>query len=103
MKTLFEQEDIQGIASEVIERLKPFLNGKGETRAEDIILDVPGLTEYLHVTSKWIHERTHLKEIPFIKLSNKQLRFKKKDIDKWLDSLKTPAVNLYTGKIKVVG
>lgn len=98
MKTQFEPEDLQGIVSAIIEGLKPFLPGKGENRAEDIMLDVPGLCEYLHVTPKWIHERTHLKEIPYYKLSNKQLRFRKKDIDKWLDSLKTPAISEYRGR-----
>jgi hypothetical protein len=43
-----------------------------------------------------------LKEIPFYKLSNKQLRFRKRDIDKWLDSLKTPALNRFTGKMKLL-
>jgi predicted DNA-binding transcriptional regulator AlpA len=98
MKTLLEPEDLQGIVSAVIEGLKPFFSGKGEIRTDDIILDVPGLSDYLSVTAKWIHERTHLKEIPYIKLSNKQLRFKKKDIDKWLESLKTPAVSEYRGR-----
>lgn len=93
-----EQEDLQEIVSAVMEGLKPFLSGKRETRADDIILDVPGLCEYLHVTPKWTHEKTHLKEIPYIKLSNKQLRFRKKDIDKWLESLKTPAISEYRGR-----
>ena len=68
----------------------------------DTVLDVPGLCKYLHVTPKWVHERTHLKEIPFYKLSNKQLRFRKRDIDKWLDFLKTPALNHFTGKMKLL-
>lgn len=101
MKTSLEFEDIQAMAAAVMEQLKPLISGYGKNE-DDVILDVPGLAAYLHVTPKWIHERTHLKNIPFYKLSNKQLRFRKKDIDKWLDSLKTPAINQFTGKLRAI-
>lgn len=99
MKTEIETEDIQAIAQAVLEVLKPYLLHK-EDRQEEIIFDVPGLCKYLHVTSRWVHERTHLKEIPFYKLSNKQLRFRKKDIDKWLESCKTTTINDFRGKLR---
>jgi len=102
LKTQLEQEDIQAIAQAVMETMKPLLSGNCKQETEDIIFDVPRLSEYLNVTPKWIHERTSLKNIPFYKLSNKQLRFRKRDIDKWLDSLRTPAVNQYTRRLKVV-
>jgi excisionase family DNA binding protein len=102
MKSTLEQEDIQGIVQAVIEGLRPLLSGKSESRVDDMVLDVPGLCEYLHVTPRWIHQRTHLKEIPFHKLSNKELRFKKKDINKWLDTLGTPAISEYRGNLKVI-
>lgn len=102
MKTQLEKEDLQKITQAVMDALKPILAGNGKREHEDTIFDVKSLAEYLHVTPKWIHERTHLKNIPFHKLSNKQLRFKKKDIDKWLDSLKTPAINHYTGKLRAI-
>lgn len=98
----FEDHDIQAIVLAVIEGLKPYLSCRGDGRIDDTILDVPGLCEYLHVTPKWIHERTHLKEIPYYKLSNKQLRFRKKDIDRWLESLRTTDINEYKGRLKVV-
>lgn len=101
MKTELETQDIEAIAQRVIELIKPMLSGNGK-HEDDTVLNVQGLAEYLHVTPKWIHERTHLKNIPFYKLSNKQLRFKKRDIDKWLDSLKTPAVNQFTGKLRAI-
>jgi hypothetical protein len=102
LKTNFETEDLEEIKQAVLDALKPLLYGNSKQETGDTIFDVPGLSEYLHVTPKWIHERTHLKEMPFYKLSNKQLRFRKRDIDKWLDSLRTPAVNKYTGRLKVV-
>ena len=101
MKTELEPQDIQAIAEKVVELLKPYLSQRAD-RQEDTILDVPGLCEYLHVTPKWIHERTHLKDLPYYKLSNKQLRFRKKKIDKWLDSLENPSVNDFRGKIRLV-
>ena len=102
MRTTLEQEDIQAIVSAVIERLKPFLSGKSENRVDDTIFDVPGLCEYLYVTPRWVHQRTHLKEIPFYKLSNKELRFKRKDVDKWMESLKTPVINDFKGRLKAI-
>lgn len=102
MKTQLEQEDIQAIAQAVMKTMKPLLAGNCKQDTGDTIFDVPGLSEYLHVTPKWIHERTHLKEIPFFKLSNKQLRFRKRDIDKWLDSLRTPAVNQFARRLRLV-
>ena len=101
MKIELEQSDIQAIAEKVVELMKPYLSPRSDLQ-ENTIFDVPGLCHYLHVTPKWIHERTHLKEIPYIKLSNKQLRFRKKKIDKWLESLETPSLNQYTGKLKVI-
>jgi hypothetical protein len=101
MKTELEPQDIQAIAEKVVEHLKPYLLQRPD-RQEDTVLDVPGLCEYLHVTPKWIHERTHLKEIPCYKLSNKQLRFRKKKIDKWLESLETPVLSAYAGKMRII-
>jgi len=92
-------ELVEEIAGNLFDKIKPLLS-QNSSDNNDTLLDVPGLCNYLNVTSKWIHERTHLKEIPYIKLSNKQLRFKKKDIDKWLESLKTPAISEYRGKLK---
>jgi len=102
MKIELEPQDIQAIVEGVTDRLKFLLSQNSNNVKDDTILDVQGLCKYLNVTSKWIHERTHLKEIPYIKLSNKQLRFKKRYIDKWLDSLKTLAINDFKGKLRAI-
>lgn len=102
MKIELEAQDIQGIAEKVLDILKPYLTGATRPLQEDTVFDVPGLCEYLHVTPKWVYEQTHLKAIPHIKLGNKQLRFRKKDIDKWVDSLRTPAITEPTGKFKLL-
>ena len=101
MKIDLEPLDVQIIAEKVVELLKPYLSSKTD-RQEDIIFDVSGLCDYLHVTSKWVHERTHLKEIPYHKLSNKQLRFRKKDIDKWLDSMRMLAIHSLSSKVRLL-
>jgi len=103
MKTELEPQDVQAIAERVVEVLKPYLSHR-EDRQQDIVFDVPNLCEYLHVSKSWVYERTHLKEIPFIKLpgqpakglhgrtSNKIL-FKKSAIDTWLERNKVPEVS----------
>lgn len=91
MKTSLEHEDIQAITSAVFEMLKPIISCNGKREAEDKIFDVEGLAGYLKVSHKWIYERTQFKEIPYLKVKG-LLRFRKKDIDKWLDSHKTPAI-----------
>lgn len=85
MKTELELQDIEAIAQRIIELLKPMLSGNSKGEAEDTIFDVKDLAGYLRVSPKWIYERTHLKEIPHIKIGG-QLRFRKRDIDKWLNS-----------------
>lgn len=100
----FEPEDLapfREMFREIVkDELKAVLSRKGTQ--EDEIMDVPGLCKYLSVTAKWIHERTHLKEIPYYKGSNKMLRFRKREIDKWLESVRTPAIGQYTGKLKAI-
>ena len=91
MKTELEREDIQAIAMEVAGVLKPLI-ARNKREDEDIIFDVESLAVYLKVSTKWIYERTHLKEIPHKKVKG-MLRFRKKDIDKWIDSHNVPAVD----------
>lgn len=101
MKTELEAQDIQAIVQTVVESLKPYLLYR-EDRQEEIIFDIPGLCNYLQVKPRWVYQRTHLKEIPHYKLANSQIRFRKKDIDKWLESCKTASVNDFRGKIKLL-
>lgn len=103
MRTQFEDEDIKIIVSKVIEAIKPLIAGdRKHGTEEDIIFDIKGLSSYLNVSIKWLYEQTCFKRIPHLKLSNKQLRFRKKDIDKWLDSLKRPAVSEPASKLRLL-
>lgn len=93
-------ELVKEIAKEVIELLKPMLSGNGKPE-NDVILDVPGLAEYLKVSHKWIYERVQFKEIPYQKIKG-LLRFRKKDIDRWLNSYNVPAINTPKRILKAV-
>ena len=94
MKSDLEPGDIEAIAQRVAEILKPVLARNNRADTEDIIFDMQTLAEYLKVSTKWIYERTHLKEIPYIKIGG-QLRFNRKEIDKWLQTGKIPAVDAH--------
>lgn len=102
MKSEFEPKDIQAVAERVAETLKPYLDRNVVDTTADNIMDTKGLCAYLKVTPKWVHERTHLNAIPFYKLSNKQLRFRKRDIDKWLDSMKTLALSSPSSTVRLL-
>jgi excisionase family DNA binding protein len=94
------QELVKEIAKEVIRELKPLLlnNGKPE---DDTLFSVDSLSEYLQVSPQWVYERVHLKEIPHVKIG-KFPRFKKSEIDRWLDTLKIPAMNPASRRLKVI-
>ena len=83
------QELVREISQEVVKAIRPVLSGRAE---DDAILDVEGLAEYLSVKPNWIYQQTHLNAIPYYKLSS-QLRFRKRDIDKWLETQKIPAAS----------
>ncbi len=56
-----------------------------ESNEKDIIFDVKGLAEYLHVNPTWVYKQVSLKAIPYFK-AGKFPRFKKKEIDKWTEN-----------------
>jgi excisionase family DNA binding protein len=90
-------ELLEKIIEGLFEKIRPLLtplDKHGAGSEEDIIFDVKELSEYLEVSKKWIYEQTHLKAIPHYKLGNKQVRFRKKDIDAWLCSLKVPSASI---------
>ncbi len=93
VKTELEPQDIEAIASRVAEILRPALVRNGVNEAGDTIFDVRGLAEYLKVSKKWIYEHVQFKEIPHYKIKG-QLRFSRKDIDKWMSGYKIPATTV---------
>ena len=94
------EELINKIAVEVVKAIKPMLSGD---KSEDDynLLTVETLAAYLSVSKQWVYERITLNEIPFFKIG-KFPRFKKTEIDSWLESQKAPAMNPLTKKLKVI-
>ena len=79
------------IADEVAKILVPLLATQPVNK-DDSLLGVKELAQYLGVSVQWVYERVQLKEIPHIKMG-KHLRFRKSNIDTWLDSLKIPSMS----------
>ncbi len=75
----------QKITQEVVKAIKSLLNHEHKT--DDSLMDVKGLAKYLGVERDWIY--SHIKEIPHYKLGRFP-KFRKREIDKWLDTQKPP-------------
>ena len=92
MKIELEQQDIDLIADKVIEKMKPILATASMQEQRDNLMTVSSLAEYMAVSVPFIYKLTQAKEIPHIKKGNKLILFRRKDIDKWLDSYHIPAL-----------
>jgi excisionase family DNA binding protein len=100
MRIDLDQSDIQAIAQEVAKVLKPLFKSNGKAGSEnDTLFTVESLAEYLGVSKRWVYERIHLKEIPYAKVG-KFPRFRKSKIDRWIDSLETPAIHPLSRSLK---
>jgi excisionase family DNA binding protein len=95
-----DDRDIERVANKVLEALKPLLKSPPQKDDQEAILDVEGLASYLKVKTSWIYEKTHLNEIPFYKVG-KFPRFRKKDIDQWLNSNFYLPIDRFDGSKKV--
>jgi len=84
MQVSLDQNDIENIVQTILERIKPLLSDRGKQTEDEPLFDVKGLADYLGVDKSWVYKKVSLKEIPHIKLG-KYPRFKKSQIDKWLD------------------
>ena len=87
MLTTFEKSDIQLFVKEVLKELVPTLKGLEKSSANDFIFDVKQISEYLNVPDTWVYRQTCDHNIPYYKLGG-YLRFKKSEIDKWLEEQK---------------
>jgi excisionase family DNA binding protein len=88
---------VNRIVRKLLKKIQPELQ-KVRKNDADALFDIKGLAGYLKVKQSWIYKRTSLNEIPFIKLANRQVRFRKRDIDSWLQSLSMPSVSDFRGK-----
>ena len=94
------EELINKIAVKVVKAIKPLFSAN-KPEDDSSLLTVESLAAYLNVKKQWVYERITLNEIPFFKIG-KFPRFKKTEIDGWLESQKVPAMNHLTKKLKVI-
>lgn len=85
MRTELEEKDIEAIAQRVAAIIKPMLAHPAGSSEKDVVFDVKGLAGYLRVKESWIYQRVHDHSIPHFKIG-KYSRFKKAQIDKWMES-----------------
>ncbi|MGR3309760.1 MAG: helix-turn-helix domain-containing protein [Candidatus Brocadiales bacterium] len=94
MELNFEDTELDRLADalalKVAEKLKPLLRDKG--KENNGLFTVETLAQYLCVKKQWVYEKVHLKEIPYFKIG-KFPRFRKVDIDSWLQESYTPPLN----------
>jgi len=84
------------IVQKLAEKLKPMLSDS--KRDEETIFTVKTLAEYLTLPSRQsIYDKVRDNRIPHIKMG-KLLRFKKSEIDKWLDRQNVPVVKDCRGR-----
>lgn len=93
MNLQLEQKDLEAIAEQVAKRLLPLLAraSNPKIRGEDVIFDVVGLAAYLKVKCSWVYKKASDKEIPYFKVGG-YTRFRKSDIDKWLENQEVKAI-----------
>jgi excisionase family DNA binding protein len=77
-------EFIEEIVEKLVIRLKPYLSVSGK-KEEDVIFDVEELAKYLKVESSWVYNQISQKTLPYFK-TGKYVRFRKKEIDAWINS-----------------
>jgi len=86
--------DSEAFVDEIVRRvtkaLKPrTIVGKSD---EEALYTVESLAKFLEVSPQWVYARVQFNEIPHFKVG-KLCRFRKVEINRWLDSHKVPAVN----------
>jgi excisionase family DNA binding protein len=84
--------DTEQLRKDILKKVLSTLRPQQSEDPEDTLFNVQTLAEYLQVSKQWIYERVQFKEIPYIKV-RKLLRFRKSQIDKWLDEFKVPAAS----------
>jgi excisionase family DNA binding protein len=74
------------------------LLGKAQARPQAILWNTPELAAYLNVKESTIRYWVHVKYIPYIKFQS-LVRFRKTDIDAWLDQRTAPGRKTVAKKI----
>lgn len=86
----------QRIAERVVAAIRNHLPDAGPDG--DHLFTRETLASYLGVSKEWVQDRRRYHQIPFIKVG-KFVKYRKRDIDRWLDGKTIPEVNPYSGKM----
>ena len=92
---------IDTIVEKVVERLTPLLKHNSKSNDNEL-MTVEEVANYLKVKHSWLYEKVHKREIPFRK-AGKFPRFRKRDIDIWLDNPYHPDLSHYNLRYNVKG
>lgn len=69
---------------------------------DEAILTLQRLADYLHIDQKTVYRMAQAGELPGFKV-RRQWRFKRVDIDQWIESRKTPAAAArYSGQARAI-
>ena len=93
MKIELEASDIERIVEKVVERLKPLLKQNPKSNDNEL-MTVSEVAKHLKVKESWVYEKVHTREMPFKKIG-KFPRFRKRDIDIWIDNPYHPDLSHY--------
>ena len=85
MKSILEQEDMQKFKAVVKDVVKNELKKVQINNDDDAVFDVSMLAKYLCVETSWVYKQVSLGTLPYFK-AGKYIRFKKSEIDNWIDS-----------------
>lgn len=90
MKSSLEKDDIEAIASAVMEMIKPLLSVNGKHDIEDTLMTIEEAAQFLKTSKgqiyQWVNNSQHgLGSFPYQK-AGKLLRFSKTEILKWMKS-----------------
>ena len=84
---------INDIVEKVVESLTPLLKQNSKSNDSEL-MTVGEVANYLKVKTSWVYEKIHTREVPFKKIG-KFPRFRKRDIDIWLDNPYHPDLRHY--------
>lgn len=84
---------INDIVERVVESLTPLLKQDSKSNDNEL-MTVGEVANYLKVKTSWVYEKVHIRKIPFHK-AGKFPRFRKRDIDIWLDNPYHPDLSHY--------
>ncbi len=89
-------ELVTEIVQKVITELKSFLT---EGRVTEEIMDIDALSVYLKVTKSWIYQNQ--KSLPHFRVG-RFIRYRKSEIDRWLETQKIPPRKPLSNRIRRV-